>query len=269
MSKLCRPRSDCSYRNSLMRVYTVCHTFYIFWTHSCVLKPPCSNFSDNYSNNCRCPNIYYLSHLMTKPTKWHVRPAKTQISLGIRPVWSESLLCTQWVAKDPSFLHVDSKDSDQTGWMPRLIWVFTGRTCHFVGFVMRRLIFTLQILLSFFDLSFDGSGLQRWCHTKEYCYAISLAYQWTIILSITLFLHIVILFANIYVLLYLTWMGKNFYCHPAIISTITCAALMRVRVESVRHSITMAALKHIFRHIKMPITPLFVNETIKCGYSFS
>ena len=27
-----------------------------------------------------------LSPLMTKPTKWHVRPVKTQISLGIRPV---------------------------------------------------------------------------------------------------------------------------------------------------------------------------------------
>ena len=27
----------------------------------------------------------HMSHLMTKPTKWHVRPAKTQISLGIRP----------------------------------------------------------------------------------------------------------------------------------------------------------------------------------------
>ena len=27
-----------------------------------------------------------MSRLMTKPTKWHVRPAKTQISLGIRPV---------------------------------------------------------------------------------------------------------------------------------------------------------------------------------------
>ena len=27
-----------------------------------------------------------LSRLMTKPTKWHVRPAKIQISLGIRPV---------------------------------------------------------------------------------------------------------------------------------------------------------------------------------------
>ena len=58
----------------------------------------------------------------------NVRPAKTQISLGIRPVWSESLLCTQWVAKDPSFLHADSEDSDQTGPMPRLVWVFAGRT---------------------------------------------------------------------------------------------------------------------------------------------
>ena len=33
-----------------------------------------------------------LSSLTTKPTKWHVHPAKTQISLGIRPVWSESSL---------------------------------------------------------------------------------------------------------------------------------------------------------------------------------
>ena len=30
----------------------------------------------------------YMSRLTTKPTKWHVRPAKTQISLCIRPVWS-------------------------------------------------------------------------------------------------------------------------------------------------------------------------------------
>ena len=34
----------------------------------------------------------YMSRLVTKPTKWHVRPAKTQISLGIRPVRSESSL---------------------------------------------------------------------------------------------------------------------------------------------------------------------------------
>ena len=30
-----------------------------------------------------------LSRLMTKPTKWSVRLVKTQISLGIHPVWSE------------------------------------------------------------------------------------------------------------------------------------------------------------------------------------
>ena len=57
-----------------------------------------------------------------------VRPAKIQISLGILPVWSESLLCARWVAKDPRFLHADSEDSDQTGQMPRLIWVFAGCT---------------------------------------------------------------------------------------------------------------------------------------------
>ena len=63
-----------------------------------------------------------------KTNKMTVRTAKTQISLGIRPVWSESSLCAQWVAKAPSFLHADSEDSDQTGRMPRLIWVFAGRT---------------------------------------------------------------------------------------------------------------------------------------------
>ena len=78
-----------------------------------------------------------INRLMTKPTKWYMCPAKTQISLGIRPVWSESSLCAQWVAKDSSFLHADSKDSDRTGRIPRLIWVFAGCTCHFVGFIMR------------------------------------------------------------------------------------------------------------------------------------
>ena len=49
-----------------------------------------------------------------KTNKMSVRPAKTQISLGIRSVWSESSLCAQWVAKDPSFLHAESEDSGQT-----------------------------------------------------------------------------------------------------------------------------------------------------------
>ena len=38
-------------------------------------------------------NINHMSdRLMTKPTKWYVRPVNTQISLGIRPVWLESSL---------------------------------------------------------------------------------------------------------------------------------------------------------------------------------
>ena len=48
--------------------------------------------------------------LYDKTNKMTVHPAKTPISLGIRPVWSECSLCAQWVAKDPSFLHADSED---------------------------------------------------------------------------------------------------------------------------------------------------------------
>ena len=47
----------------------------------------------------------HLNRDMTKPTKWHVRPAKTQISLGIRPVLSMSSLCAFMVAlRTQSFL---------------------------------------------------------------------------------------------------------------------------------------------------------------------
>ena len=47
---------------------------------------------------------------------------------------------SQWVAEDPIFLHADSEDSDQTGRMSRLIWVFAGRRGHFVVLVVRRFI---------------------------------------------------------------------------------------------------------------------------------
>ena len=59
---------------------------------------------------------------MTKPTKW---------------------LCAQWRLRSAWA----SAQSDQSlpcalnGRMPRLIWVFAGRTCYFVGFVMPWLIY--------------------------------------------------------------------------------------------------------------------------------
>ena len=86
-----------------------------------------------------------LSQRMTKPTKRHVRPAKTQISLGFRPVWSESSL-SAWQKLRSSATHwVHSEDSDQTRRMPSLIWVFAGHTCHFVGFVyiLHRCVYTI------------------------------------------------------------------------------------------------------------------------------
>ena len=59
----------------------------------------------------------HLNPRMTKPTKWHVRQAKTHIAM--RSVGSKG----PW----PVFLHADSQGSQQT-----------ERTCQFIGFVMRR-----------------------------------------------------------------------------------------------------------------------------------
>ena len=69
-----------------------------------------------------------------------------QAGLDIHPVWSESLQCTLWVAKDLNILHADREDSYQTGQMPRLIRVFAGCTSHFVCFFMLQL--SLSCLLS-------------------------------------------------------------------------------------------------------------------------
>ena len=93
---------------------------------------------------------------------------KTQISLGTRPVWSESSQCAQLVAKDPSFLHADSEVSDQTGRMPRLIWVFAGRTCLFVGFVMMaQIVFQNGMYCVQKTISEDTQGLQL-SHSKAF-----------------------------------------------------------------------------------------------------
>ena len=100
----------------------VLHCFHLTFLHWPLFG---SHFGCLSSFSLMMPHLH-LSLDMT--TKWHMRPSKTQISLGIRPVWSESSLCALWVAKGPRFLHADSEDSDQTRRMPRLIWVFAGRT---------------------------------------------------------------------------------------------------------------------------------------------
>ena len=66
-------------------------------------------------------NIAWNEPRHDKTNKMSVRPAKTQISLGFRPVWSESSLSARRKLGSLATHWVHSKDSDQTGWMPRLI----------------------------------------------------------------------------------------------------------------------------------------------------
>ena len=91
-----------------------------------------------------------------KTNKVSVRPAKTQISLGIRPVWSESSLSARKKLGPLATHRAHSEDSDQTGQQRRLWsdWAAAqadlnlrwGHT-HFVGFVMSRLILEIYPLL--------------------------------------------------------------------------------------------------------------------------
>ena len=108
----------------------------------------------------------------TKSTKWPVRPAKTQINLGICPVWSVFAVRMKehWVLSYPlSTLRRlwSAWTFHQSGQMSRLIWVFAGCTCHFVGFVVQQLIF-----------SQTGFSLDHW-----HCLMITGTVWWSMALS--------------------------------------------------------------------------------------
>ena len=106
-----------------------------------------------YCNNLKTS----LSHLMTKPTKWHVCPANTQISLGICLVWSESFFTRTVKTHPPSLIRVFAVRVKKACVLSyplsaqRRLWSdwtdaqadlsFRWAHTHFVGFVMRRLIY--------------------------------------------------------------------------------------------------------------------------------
>ena len=66
----------------------------------------------------------YLSLRITKPTKW---PGAQRIQIS-HPVWSDSSLSAYRNLGTLATHWVHSEDSDQTGRMPRLIWVLAGLT---------------------------------------------------------------------------------------------------------------------------------------------
>ena len=118
---------------------------------------------------------------MTKPTKWHVRP-----------VWSESSLCTKWVAEDPMIHHADSEDSDKTGWMPRLIRVFAGNTLILLVLTCRG-SFTIKLSLgklNFWaragqyqqnDLCIQGRLRSAWTSAQSIHWVVSPVWSWSLL----------------------------------------------------------------------------------------
>ena len=60
-----------------------------------------------------------------KTNRMTCAPSEDSDKLGHPPSLIRNfVVCTQWIVKDPGFLHADSEDS-------RLIWLFATRTYHF------------------------------------------------------------------------------------------------------------------------------------------
>ena len=147
----CRPWSDCSSRSSLIWVCTVCQDLSVWKLRTItvhmtlVLWPLLSNSIQWFYSYCSQGGSKNLSTIVPcnqefcnkQDTKWAASwqnqqngmcAQRRQISLGIFPVWSESSLSTWRKLWSLATHWAHNKDSDQTGRMPRLIWVFAGRT---------------------------------------------------------------------------------------------------------------------------------------------
>ena len=86
--------------------------------------------------------LWQMSRLMTKPAKWPLRPAKTQISLGIRPVWSESSLsawrniessATHWAHCEDWSDWADAQAADSSPGTQISLWVLSWNGSDLLG----------------------------------------------------------------------------------------------------------------------------------------
>ena len=73
-----------------------------------------------------------MCFLNDRATSWQNKQNGLHTQRRRRSAWVSQ--CAQWISEDPMFLHADSEDSDQTGCKG-----------YIVGFVMRRLMYTLQL----------------------------------------------------------------------------------------------------------------------------
>ena len=99
----------------------------------------CSKAVYCHDNYAKLALHVYMSRLMTKPTKWHVHPAKTQIRLGIPSLDRVFAVRMKkaWVLSYP----LSAQRRRWSDWADAqadlsLRWAHS----HFVGFVMKRFI---------------------------------------------------------------------------------------------------------------------------------
>ena len=69
-----------------------------------------------------CLPIFFLKSYLKTPTKWVCAQRR------FRSVWSESSMSARRKLWSWATHLAYSENSDQTGWMPRLTWVFAGGT---------------------------------------------------------------------------------------------------------------------------------------------
>ena len=125
----------------------------IFKTLVCPsLEPATSNSQSRHSSELPGP-VYFnytrlknVSFISLWATVWQNQQNGLCAQRRLRSAWApaqsdQSSLGAHWVTKDPWFLHVDSEDSDQTGWIPRLNLNHCWTHRLFVGFVMWWLIY--------------------------------------------------------------------------------------------------------------------------------
>ena len=137
-------------------------------------------YHDKQSSSCL---HFKLSRNMTKPTKWPVCPVKTQISLGIRLVWS--VFSAHLMGSKGSNVFSCRQQRLWSVWADAqadlsLRWAHS----HFVGFVMRWLIRSVNIL----DSVWHTLDLQTFCEVlghkfqnfEEWCYSTTLNWQYVV-----------------------------------------------------------------------------------------
>ena len=100
---------------------------------------------------------FCMSRNVRKRTFGHVPSTKTQISLRIRAVWSESSLSAWSNFASLAIQNAPSEDSDQTAQMRSLIWIFAGRICREILFVRcGSYLFFVRLLTWYYHLALSS-----------------------------------------------------------------------------------------------------------------